>query len=474
MSKCKTPQDVIDYAKKNGAVALDLRFVDTPGTWQHVSKPIHQLELDAFKDGYGFDGSSIRGWAVINESDMLMIPDPTTAIMDPFFKHPTLSMVCDIQDPISRKPYPRDPRYIAKKSIEYLKATGLADTAYFGPELEFFLFDSASFDQGMNFSHHKVESNEGLWARGRDCPDNKGYTIRNKQGYFPVPPTDTQQDIRAEMVIELEKAGIIIETQHHEVATGGQGEIDMKFTDLLTMADQVMMYKYILKNVAARHGKTCTFMPKPLFGDNGTGMHTHFSFWKGGQPLFAGDKYAGLSQMAMYAAGGLIHHAHSLLAITNPTTNSYRRLVPGYEAPVNLMISSRNRSASLRIPMYSQSPKAKRIEFRCPDPSANAYLVFAAMVCAAVDGIQNKIEPPAPLEKDLYDLEPEEAAKIKSTTGALNESLDALEKNHDFLVKGGVFTEDWINAYLEYKRKVEFDQVRLRPHPYEFVLYFDC
>ena len=470
----KTPKDVLQFAKEKGAKHIDLKFIDMPGTWQHVSKPIHQLEESSFTDGFGFDGSSIRGWQAINESDMLMVPDPNSAFIDPFIKSPTLSLTCDIIDPIHRKPYPRDPRYIARKAVEYLKASGIGDTAYFGPELEFFIFDSVSFDQGMNFSHHKVESSEGLWNRGKDSPDNKGYAIRNKQGYFPVPPSDTQQDIRAEMVEELEKLGVQVETQHHEVATGGQGEIDMVFKDLMTMADQVMIYKYVLKNVAARHGKTVTFMPKPLFGDNGTGMHTHFSFWKEGKPLFAGDKYAGLSQQAMYAAGGLIHHAHSLLAITNPTTNSYRRLVPGYEAPVNLMISSRNRSASLRIPMYSQNPKAKRIEFRCPDASSNPYLVFAAMVCAAIDGIQNKIEPPAPLEKDLYDLEPEEASKIRSTTGSLNESLDALEKDHEYLVKGGVFTRDFLEAYLEYKRKVEFDQIRLRPHPYEFVLYFDC
>jgi glutamine synthetase len=469
-----TPKEVLQFAKDKGCVALDLKFIDTPGTWQHVTKPIHQLEEASFVDGFGFDGSSIRGWQAINESDMLIIPDPNTALLDPFTRYPTLSMVCDIQDPIHRKPYPRDPRYIAKKAVEYLKKSGLGDTAYFGPELEFFIFDSACFDQGMNYAHYKIDSNEGLWNRGKDSPDNKGYTIRNKQGYFPVPPSDTQNDIRQEMVLTLEQCGVKIETQHHEVATGGQGEIDMVFRDLVTMADQVMMYKYVLKNVAARHGKTVTFMPKPLFQDNGTGMHTHFSFWKEGKPTFAGNRYAGLSDNAWYAAGGLIHHAHSLLGITNPTTNSYRRLVPGYEAPVNLMLSSRNRSASLRIPTYSPSPKAKRIEFRCPDASCNPYLAFAAMTCAAIDGIQNKIEPPQPLEKDLYDLEPEEAAKIKSTTGSLDESLNSLERDHEYLTKGGVFSEDVIGAYLEYKRKNEFDQVRLRPHPYEFVLYFDC
>jgi glutamine synthetase len=469
-----TPKEVLELCKKNNVVAVDLRFVDMPGMWQHFTVPIQQLEEDSFVNGFGFDGSSIRGWQAINESDMLIIPDPTTAFIDPFFTHSTLVMICDIQDPLSRKPYSRDPRFVAKKAIDYLIKTGLGDVCYFGPEAEFFVFDSACFDQGMNFAHYKVDSEEALWNRGDATKNNKGYSIRSKEGYFPVPPSDTLQNLRSEMMLTLQHLGVEIEAQHHEVANAGQCEIDMRFKPLVRMADQLMMYKYVVKNVAARHGKTVTFMPKPLYQDNGTGMHCHFSFWKGGKPLFAGDRYAGLSEMAWYAAGGVIKHAHALLALCAPTTNSYRRLVPGYEAPVNLMLSSRNRSASLRIPMYSNSPKAKRIEFRCPDPSCNPYLAFPAIMLAAIDGIQNKIEPPTPIEKDLYELEPEEEAKIIKTTGGLNESLDALEKDHDFLVKPGVFTQDLIDTYIEYKRKKEFDQIRLRPHPYEFVMYYDC
>ncbi|MBI4612586.1 MAG: type I glutamate--ammonia ligase [Planctomycetes bacterium] len=468
------PKEVLQFCKDKKVVAIDLKFVDMPGTWQHFTVPVDQLDERSFADGFGFDGSSIRGWQAINESDMLVIPDAASAFLDPFSAHTTLSMICDIQDPITRKAYSRDPRQVARRAVEHMKKIGIADTCYCGPELEFFVFDSARFDQGMNFAHYEIESSEGLWTRGRPGDGNKGYQMRAKEGYFPVPPSDSMQDLRTEMVETLRSIGIEVEAHHHEVGNAGQAEIDMKYRDLVRMADQVMMYKYVLKNVASRHGKTVTFMPKPLFQDNGTGMHTHISLWKGEKPLFAGERYAGLSDLAWYAAGGIIQHAHALLGFCAPTTNSYRRLVPGYEAPVNLMLSQRNRSAALRIPMYSANPKAKRIEFRCPDPSANPYLAFSAILCAAIDGIQNKIEPPAPIDKDLYDLEPEEAEKIASTPGSLEEALDALARDHAFLVKPGVFTQDLIDTWLDYKRKREFDQVRLRPHPYEFVMYFDC
>ncbi|AEH46044.1 glutamine synthetase, type I [Thermodesulfatator indicus DSM 15286] len=468
-----TPKEVLEFAKKNGAKMVDLRFTDFPGMWQHFSVPIEELTEESFEAGYGFDGSSIRGWQEIHESDMIIIPDPNTAVMDPFFEVPTLVLLCNVYDPITKEPYSRDPRYVAQKAEEYLKSTGLGDVAYFGPEAEFFIFDDIRYDTGSNYSFYFVDSIEGTWNTGREeCP-NLGYKPRHKEGYFPVPPSDKFQDLRTEMVMVLQQIGIKVECQHHEVATAGQAEIDMRFAPLLKMGDQLMWFKYVLKNVAYKHGKTVTFMPKPLFEDNGSGMHTHMSIWKGDTPLFAGDRYAGLSETALYAIGGILKHCKAVCAFTNPTTNSYKRLTPGFEAPVNLCYSSRNRSAAIRIPMYSPSPKAKRIEFRTPDPSCNGYLAFAAMLMAALDGIENRIDPGEPMDKDLYSLPPEELKDIPTTPATLEEALQALEEDHEFLMKGDVFTEDLISKWIEYKRENEADQVRLRPHPYEFFLYFD-
>jgi glutamine synthetase len=467
------PKEVLAFAKENGAKMLDMRFIDLPGVWQHFSVPINQLEEGNFEDGYGFDGSSIRGWQPINASDMLIIPDPATARMDPFCAEPTLSMICDIADPLTREPYSRDPRNIAKKAEAYLKSTGIGDTAFMGPEAEFFIFDDIRYDSRSNGAFYEIDSIEGTWNTGRDEGSNLGYKPRPKEGYFPVPPMDKFQDLRTEMVLVLEKLGIEVEAQHHEVATAGQAEIDMKFRSLVQMADQLMWFKYVLKNVAYRNNHTVTFMPKPLYGDNGSGMHTHCSIWKGGKPLFAGDKYAGLSQMGLHAIGGILKHCKALCAITNPTTNSYKRLVPGYEAPVNLAYSSRNRSAAIRIPMYSTSPKAKRIEFRTPDPSCNGYLAFSAILMAVIDGIQNKLEPGDPLDKNIYDLPPEELAKVPSAPGSLDEALACLKADHEFLLKGDVFTPDVLETWIEYKKANEIDAVRLRPHPHEFFLYYD-
>jgi glutamine synthetase len=447
--------------------------MDFPGLWQHFSVPAREIEADTFESGLGFDGSSIRGWQAINESDMLVRPVPGTAFIDPFFAAKTLVMICNICDPITGEDYTRDPRNIARKAVNYLKGTGLADTAYYGPEAEFFIFDDIRFDQNEHEGYFHIDSVEGRWNAGRVENPNLGYKPRYKEGYFPVPPTDSQQDIRSEMVLTLEQIGVLIEAQHHEVATAGQAEIDMRFAPLVEMADNVLKYKYVVKNVARKHGKTVTFMPKPLFGDNGSGMHVHFSLWKGGQNLFAGDGYAGLSEMALYAIGGLLKHTPSLLAFTSPTTNSYKRLVPGFEAPVNLAYSRRNRSACCRIPMYSPSAKAKRVEFRCPDPSCNPYLAFSAMLMAALDGIQNKIHPGEPMDKDLYDLEPEELAKVPQTPGSLREVLNALEADHKYMLKGDVFTPDVIETWISYKMKNEVQAVELRPHPWEFALYFD-
>ena len=469
----KSPKDVLSMAKENGAKILDLRFTDFPGLWQHFSVPIDELTEELFEDGLGFDGSSIRGWRAINESDMLVIPDPVTAFMDPFTQEPTLVLICDIHDPITHERYTRNPRNVAAKSVAYMESTGLADTAFVGPEAEFFIFDDIRFDQNAHEGYYHIDSIEGRWNTGRNEGPNLGYKPRMKEGYFPVPPTDHQQDIRTEMVLEMAKCGLPVEAHHHEVATGGQAEIDMRFDNLLRMGDQIMMYKYIIKNVAHRHGKTVTFMPKPLFQDNGSGMHTHISLWKDNKPLFAGDRFAGLSEMALHFIGGILKHAPSILAFSNPTTNSYKRLVPGYEAPVNLAYSQRNRSASVRIPMYSPSPKAKRVEFRCPDPSCNPYLAFSAILMAGLDGIENKIDPGEPMDKDLYDLPPEELAKIPQTPASLDAALDALEKDHDFLLKGDVFTSDVIETWIDYKRVNEVDALRLRPHPYEFALYYD-
>jgi len=468
-----TPKEVLDMAKENGAKLVDLRFMDFPGLWQHFSVPIGELEEASFEDGFGFDGSSIRGWQPIHASDMLVIPDAETAKMDPFYAAPTLTLICDIADPVTREPYTRDPRNIARKADAYLKSSGIGDVAYFGPEAEFFIFDDIRFESNRWGAFYEIDSIEGTWNTGRDEGPNLGYKPRHKEGYFPVPPMDKFQDLRSDMVLTLESLGIDVEAQHHEVATAGQAEIDMRFKPLLQMADQLMWFKYVLKNVAYRNGHTVTFMPKPLFEDNGTGMHTHISIWKGDQPLFAGDKYAGISQDALYAIGGILKHARALCAFTNPTTNSYKRLVPGFEAPVNLAYSSRNRSAAVRIPMYSTSPKAKRIEFRTPDPSCNGYLAFSAMLMAVLDGIQNKIDPGDPLDKNIYNLPPEELAEIPSAPGSLDEALDALKADQEFLLKGDVFTQDAIDMWIEYKTDNEVNDVKLRPHPHEFFLYFD-
>jgi len=468
-----TPKDVLDMAKENGAKVVDLRFMDFPGLWQHFTVPIKELEESSFEDGFGFDGSSIRGWQPIHASDMLVVPDPVTAKMDPFYEAPTLVLICNIVDPVTREAYSRDPRNIAQKADTYLKSSGIGDVAYFGPEAEFFIFDEIRFESTRFSAFYEIDSVEGSWNTGRDEGPNLGYKPRPKEGYFPVPPMDKFQDLRTEMVLTLENLGIEIEAQHHEVATAGQAEIDMRFKPLLQMADQLMWFKYVLKNVAYRHNHTVTFMPKPLFEDNGTGMHTHISIWKGNQPLFAGDKYAGTSQEALYAIGGILKHCRALTAFTNPTTNSYKRLVPGFEAPVNLAYSSRNRSAAVRIPMYSTSPKAKRIEFRTPDPSCNGYLAFSAMLMAVIDGIQNKIDPGDPLDKNIYNLPPEELAEIPSAPGSLDEAMEALKADQEFLLKGDVFTQDAIDMWIEYKTENEINDVKLRPHPHEFYLYFD-
>src|SRR5947209_6483147 len=476
-----TPKEVLTLIREKEVKAIDLRFVDFPGTWQHFTIPPHHLEESTFSDGLGFDGSSIRGWQAINESDMLVIPQAETAFIDPFFKERTLTLVCNIHDPLDKTEYERDPRNVARKAVNYMKSTGIADVAYFGPELEFFVFDSIRYDQTANSGYYYIDSVEGAWNTGREFDPshqgepsrNLGYKLRYKEGYFPVPPSDALHDIRSEMMLTMIQCGLKIEAQHHEVATGGQGEIDMRFAPLVEMADNVLKYKYIVKNVAAKYGKTATFMPKPLFQDNGTGMHVHSSLWKDGKNLYAGSGYAGLSDMAMYAIGGLLRHAPALCAITNPTTNSYKRLVPGYEAPVNLAYSRRNRSASIRIPVYSQTPKAKRLEFRCPDGSSNPYLAFAAMLMAMIDGIKNKMKPGEPLDKDIYDLEPEELAKVPKAPGALDEALNFLERDHEFLLQGDVFTKDVISTWIWYKREKEVDAIRLRPHPYEFALYYD-
>ena len=467
-----TAKEVLDFAKKNKAVMVDLKFVDFPGTWQHFTIPIEELTDTVFTEGSGFDGSSIRGWQAIQNSDMMVVPDPDTAVMDPFTNVPTLSMICNVVDPITRENYSRDPRNVAQKAEKYLKQTKIGDISYWGPEAEFFIFDHARYDQDSHSGYYFIDSDEGIWNAGKEGT-NLGNKPRHKEGYFPVPPMDTQQDIRSEMVLEMQKMGIMVEKQHHEVATAGQAEIDMRYDSLTNMADKMMMYKYVIKNVARRHGKTVTLMPKPLFQDNGSGMHTHQSIWKEGKPLFAGKEYAGTSQLCLWYIGGILKHALALAAITNPTTNSYKRLTPGFEAPVNLAYSSRNRSAGVRIPMYTPNPKAKRIEVRFPDPACNPYYAFAAMLMAGLDGIENKIDPGPPVDKDMYDLESHEAAKIKQMPASLEESLRNLEKDHAFLLKGNVFTPDVIETWITYKREKEVDQVRIRPHPYEFFLYYD-
>ena len=473
MSTPKTPAEVLNLIAQEKVEVVDLRFMDFPGLWQHFSIPARELEESAFEGGLGFDGSSIRGWQAINESDMLVKPVPESAFIDPFFAHKTLVMICNICDPVTGEDYTRDPRNIARKAEKYLQSTGIADISYFGPEAEFFIFDDIRFNQNEHEGYYHIDSVEGRWNTGRVEDPNLGYKPRYKEGYFPVPPTDSLQDIRSEMMLTMEDMGIMIEAQHHEVATGGQAEIDMRFDTLVAMADSLLKYKYVIKNTARKYGKTVTFMPKPLFNDNGTGMHTHISLWKGDENLFAGDGYAGLSETAMYAIGGILKHAPALLAFTNPTTNSYKRLVPGFEAPVNLAYSSRNRSAAVRIPMYSPSAKAKRIEFRCPDPSCNPYLAFSAMLMAAIDGIQNKVDPGGPLDKDIYDLPPEELAAVPHTPGSLDAALEALGSDHDFLLKGDVFTSDVIETWISYKMENEVQAIALRPHPWEFALYYD-
>ena len=467
-------KQVLEFAKKNNVQIVDLRFTDWPGSQQHCSYPISEIDEGVFENGLGFDGSSIRGWQEIHESDMLMIPDPETAYLDPFFEHPTLVMFCNIQDPLTRENYSRDPRWIARKAEKYLELTNIGDTAYFGPEAEFFIFGAARFATGPNEGYYHLDSIEAQWNSGREEGGaNLAYKTRFKRGYFPLPPSDTLQDVRSEMVLTMQKIGIEIEAHHHEVATAGQVEIDMRFSTLVKMADQVMNYKYITKNVARRRGLTVTFMPKPLFEDNGSGMHCHQSIWKAGKPLFAGDRYGGFSQLGLWYIGGILKHSRAIAAFSNPTTNSYKRLVPGFEAPVNLAYSSRNRSASCRIPMYSASPKAKRVEVRYPDPACNPYLTFAAMLMAGIDGIENKIDPGQPLDKDIYALSPEEAKGIPQMPASLDEALRELQADHEFLLRGDVFTEDALEHWIKYKRAAEVDPVRLRPHPHEFELYFD-
>jgi glutamine synthetase len=466
------PKTVLEFARKHDAKILDLRFTDIPGLWHHVSYPIEQLTEASFDEGFGIDGSSIRAWAGIHESDMLLKPDASCHLLDPFTDVPTLVLICDVVDPVTKQAYDRDPRFIARKAEMYLSSSGIADAAYFGAEAEFFIFDNVRFDQRENYGFYYIDAEEGRWNSGREA-NNLGYRPRFREGYFPVAPTDHYQDLRSEMMLTMQSCGMEVECHHHEVASGGQTEIDVKFDSLLRSADKMLLYKYIVKNIANRNGKTVTFMPKPIFGDNGSGMHTHQSLWKGGEPLFAGDGYAGLSQLALWYIGGLIHHGPALSAIIAPTTNSYKRLVPGFEAPVSLAYSRRNRSAACRIPMYSAAPRAKRVEFRPPDPSCNPYMAFAAMLMAGLDGIENKIEPGQPLDKDIYETDPEEVSKIPSMPGSLEEALDALQRDHAFLLKGDVFTEELLRTYIEYKRSKEVDAVRLRPHPYEFALYYD-
>ena len=468
-----TPKDAINLAQEKKAEIVDIKFMDFIGTWQHFSVPLSEYNEDIFEDGLGFDGSSIRGWQAINSSDMLVIPDPNTATIDPFCEVPTLSLICNIVDPLTKEDYSRDPRNIARKAEAYVKSSGAGDTAFFGPEPEFFILDDVRYDQNAYEGYYHVNSIEGTWNSGRDEGPNLGYKPRHKEGYFPVSPLDSYQDIRTEMIQTMEAVGLRVEKHHHEVATAGQAEIDLRFLPLVEMADAIQWYKYIVKNVAKKHGKTATFMPKPVFGDNGSGMHVHQSIWKNDQPLFAGDGYGGISEMGLHYIAGILTHAPALCAFVAPTANSYRRLVPGFEAPVNLAYSSRNRSAAVRIPMYSPSPKAKRIEVRFPDPSCNPYLAFSAMLMAGLDGVERKLNPGNPLDKDIYSLTPEELVDVPSVPGSLPGALDALENDHDFLLRGDVFTKDVIETWIEYKRENEVDPLRLRPHPYEFTLYYD-
>jgi glutamine synthetase len=471
-----TPKEVLALCREWEIQAVDLRFMDFPGTQKHFTIPVKALTEKSFEEGFGFDGSSMQGWQAINESDMLVVPQSATVMVDPFMRQ-TLALICNIQDPITREDYAKDPRNVARKAENYMRSTGIADVANFGPEAEFFVFDDVRFDQNEHESYYHIESAEGQWNRGRErnseSPSNAGYKIRYKEGYFPVPPADTLQDIRTEMMLTLMECGVEAEAQHHEVATGGQCEIDMKFGPLLKTADNLLRYKYIVKNVAARHGKTATFMPKPLWNDNGSGLHLHLSLWKNSETLFAGSGYGGLSDTAIYAMGGILQHTAALFAFCCPTTNSYKRLIPGFEAPVNLTYSFRNRSAAIRIPVHSPTPANKRFEFRCPDSSSNPYLAMSAVLMAALDGIQNKTSPGAPLDKDIYDLTPEELNEVPKTPVSLEESLTALQNDHEFLLHGDVFTEDVIDTWVWYKRAHDVEAIRERPHPYEFALYYD-
>jgi glutamine synthetase len=470
----QTPQEFLNYVTTNKIKMIDLKFVDMIGTWQHLTVHHDQIDESSFSDGVPFDGSSIRGWKAINESDMAMVLDATTAWIDPFMAEPTMSVICSIREPRTGQPYDRCPRVIAQRAIDYLISTGIGDTAFFGPEAEFFVFDNVRFDQSYNEGYYYVDSVEGRWNSGSDKGTNLGYKPRYKEGYFPVSPTDTLQDIRTEMLLTMANCGLPIEKHHHEVATGGQCELGFRFATLIKAADYMMTYKYVIKNVAKKHGKTVTFMPKPIFNDNGSGMHTHQSIWKDGQPLFYGDKYANLSETAMYYIGGILKHAPALLAFTNPTINSYKRLVPGFEAPVNLAYSSGNRSASVRIPVTGTNPKAKRLEFRCPDATSNPYLAFSAMLCAGIDGIKNKIDPGQPLDRDIYDMSPDELSTIPSTPASLEDALTNLGQDHEFLTGAGVFSTDFIQNWIAYKFSNEINPMRLRPHPYEFALYYDA
>jgi glutamine synthetase len=477
------PKHVLEMARAHGARMVDFKFTDLPGTWQHVSLSIHGLDEAAFEAGLGFDGSSIRGFQEISESDMILVPDPGTAVIDPFHEQRTLSIVCNIFDPITREPYSRDPRYIAQKAEGYLIETGIADTCFMGPEAEFFIFDHVAFDQTVNKAFYEVDSKQGFWNRGagfqgdgsrNGAPGNLGYTLRPQEGYFPAPPADTHSDIRGRMVVVLEEMGIPCEFHHHEVSAGGQAEIDLRFDKLLRMGDKLQTYKYAVKNVAYEAGKSATFMPKPLFEENASGMHVHQSLFRGGENvMYDFNGYGLLSREALNYIAGLLAHGRALMAFCAPTTNSYRRLVPGYEAPVNLAYSQRNRSAAVRIPVYHAEEKTKRIEFRSPDPTANPYLAFSAMMMAGLDGIQSRLDPGLPVDRDLFELSPQELAAIPSVPESLGDALDALERDHEFLLKGGVFTEDLIETWIEYKRDQEVDPVRLRPHPWEFALYYD-
>lgn len=467
------PREVVEFSKSKGAEFVDIKFIDFPGTWQHFTIPAARLTDELFIEGIAFDGSSIRGWKSINESDMLVIPDPATAFMDPFYCHPTLSIIGNIHDPITREPYSRDPRYIARKAEQHLASTGIADRAYFGPEAEFFIFDDVRFAQDERSSFHQIDSVEGAWNSGRDEEPNLAYKPRFKEGYFPVPPTDSLQDLRSEIVKNLSACGLTCEVHHHEVATAGQGEIGLRFDTAVRMGDGVSIFKYVVKNTARAFGKTATFMPKPIFRDNGSGMHCHISLWKGNKNLFPGPEYGGLSETALYFIGGLIEHTHSLLGLTNASTNSYKRLVPGFEAPVNLAYSQRNRSAAIRIPVGSGKSEAKRVEFRCPDSTGNPYLTFAAILMAGLDGIENRRHPGEPLDKNIYDMPPEELVNVKKTLPDFPAALAALEAKHEFLLKGDVFTEDVIRTWIDYKRENEVIPMMIRPHPFEFCLYFD-